>query len=53
MEDLEITIRQLRNLLFDVGNENQTVKELRLKLFNEENQDFKLNRITRRKLNSF
>jgi len=50
---MDITIRELRQLLFEVKNQNLTVRELRSKLFEEEDQDFELNQATKRKLNQY
>ena len=50
---MNITIGELRQLLFEVKNQDLTVKELRHKLFDEEDQDFELNRETKRKLNQY
>ncbi len=50
MNDLKITIQELRELLFEIENQDMTVRELRGKLFDEENQNFEINRVTKRKL---
>ena len=50
---MNITIEELRHLLFEIKTQDMTVRELRSKLFDEENQDFELNRVTKRKLNQY
>lgn len=35
----DITVRQMRNLLFDVSNQEMTVRELRSLLFAEDDQE--------------
>lgn len=38
-EDMKMTIRELRQMLTEIDNQNMTVKELRAILFEQEEQD--------------